>query len=271
MKAGACFSHDEMARRQLALSILMHEAAHRTLFRTRWLNDVFCDWACARIMWNDVGRYRKHHLRHHANTGTDLDPDRSLVEPFPTTRRSLARKMARDLVGLTALRRIVGLVLMDVGVLEYTVAADARHRPREGRTILDYARDGARHLPGVILTNVALALVLAASGHAWLYGAWALAYMTTFSVFVRVRSFAEHACMAGGTNVLDNTRTTRAGFLARATVAPIHVNYHLEHHMLVAVPHYRLPAMHSMLRRRGVVLMAPSYLDVLRQVTSRPG
>ena len=255
--------------RQLALSILMHEAAHRTLFRTRWLNDAFTDWACARIMWNDVARYRKHHLRHHAHTGTELDPDRSLVEPFPTTRASLARKLARDLLGLTGLRRIVGLVLMDSGVLEYSVAGDAQGRPRAGRTRFDCAREGAGHMAGVVATNGALALVLAATGHAWLYGAWALAYMTTFSVFVRIRSFAEHACTAQGSNVLDNTRTTRAGLLARATVAPIRVNYHLEHHMLVSVPYFRLPRMHAMLHARAAMPEPPGYVDVLRTVTSR--
>lgn len=255
--------------RQLALSILMHEAAHRTLFRTRWLNDAFTDWACARIMWNDVDRYRRHHLRHHSQTGTDLDPDRSLVEPFPTTRASLARKLARDLFGLTALRRIVGLVLMDAGVLEYSVAGDARRRPRGDRTPLDFVREGAGHMVGVVATNLALALVLAATGHAWLYAAWVSAYMTTFSVFVRIRSFAEHACTAQGTNVLDNTRTTRAGLLARVTVAPIRVNYHLEHHMLVGVPYFRLPAMHAMLQQRAVTPRPPGYLDVLRLVASR--
>uniref|UniRef100_UPI00397B4DD3 fatty acid desaturase n=1 Tax=Salmonella sp. SAL4434 TaxID=3159889 RepID=UPI00397B4DD3 len=30
--------------RQLALAVLMHEAAHGSLFRTRWLNEVFAGW-----------------------------------------------------------------------------------------------------------------------------------------------------------------------------------------------------------------------------------
>jgi fatty acid desaturase len=255
--------------RQLALSILMHEAAHRSLFRSRWLNDVVVDWTCARVMWNGVARYRKHHLRHHAHTGTAQDPDMSLVEPFPTTRASLARKLLRDLTGVTGLRRVVGLVLMDAGVLEYTVAGDTRRRPRDGRKTLDYLTEGARNMAGVVATNAALAGVLAATGHAWLYAAWVAAYMTTFSVFLRIRSLAEHACTAGGPDVLDNTRTTRAGFVARATVAPIHVNYHLEHHLLVAVPYFRLAAMHKMLRERGVTPEAPGYGDVLRAVAAK--
>ena len=112
--------------RQLALAILMHEAAHRTLFRTRLLNDVLADWLCARPIWGDVARYRKHHVTHHAFTGTERDPDLSLVTPFPTSRGSLARKLARDLFGISGLRRIVGLGLIDLEVLEYNVSGDAK-------------------------------------------------------------------------------------------------------------------------------------------------
>src|SRR5262245_41700033 len=98
--------------RQLALAILMHEAAHRTLFENRFLNDVVTDWLCARPIHGHVERYRKHHLKHHAHTATPDDPDLALVEPFPTTRKSLARKFARDLFGATGLKRWIGQTLM---------------------------------------------------------------------------------------------------------------------------------------------------------------
>jgi fatty acid desaturase len=254
--------------RQLALAILMHEAAHRTLFGTRALNDIAADWLCARPTWNDVARYRKHHLEHHAFTGTDRDPDRSLSDPFPITRRSLARKFARDLLGVSGFKRVVGLVLMDLEVLDYTVAAVAIRRPRGGRTAIDYARAGIRNASGFVVSNLALAGVLAASGHAWVYSAWAVAFLTTFGLFVRIRSLAEHACTERSTDPFGNTRTVRAGALARLTVAPCRVNYHMEHHVLPAVPYFRLPKMHRMLRERGAIPVAtPGYAAVLATVT----
>jgi fatty acid desaturase len=255
--------------RQLALAILSHEAAHRTLFRTPWLNDTVGDWLCARLIWNDVPRYRAHHLRHHAHTGTDRDPDMSLVTPFPTTRRSLAMKFLRDLTGQTAVRRMIAQLLMDIGVFRYTVAAEVERRPRAGRRALDYAREGIRNMSGFVLTNALLAAVLALAGGLWLYAAWAVAYMTTFSLFIRIRSIAEHACMAQDADMFRNTRSTRAGILARLTVAPHEVNYHLEHHLMASVPCYRLKQMHALLRSRGVVGEMPGYLDVLRQASAR--
>jgi fatty acid desaturase len=254
--------------RQLALAILMHEAAHRTLFANRFLNDVVTDWLCARPVHADVEKYRKHHLQHHAYTSTDRDPDLSLITPFPTTRRSLARKFARDLFGATGLKRNLGLLLMDCGVLGYTVAGDAKRLPRNGRTAADYVRSGIRNGAGFFVTNALMVGALALAGHAWVYWAWVVADLTVFNLFLRIRSLAEHACTERTTNPYANTRTTRAGLLARATVAPVRVNYHLEHHLLVGVPYYRLPELHALLRDRGAVPEAPGYADVLRTVSA---
>lgn len=254
--------------RQLALAILMHEAAHRSLFESRLLNDVLTDWLCARPVHGHVERYRKHHLLHHAHTATEQDPDLSLIEPFPTTRASLVRKFARDLLGATGLKRWVGQVLMDCEVLGYTVAGDAKRLPKNGRRSVDYLRAGVRNSAGFVSTNMAIAGVLAASGHFWVYWAWIVADLTTFNLFVRIRSLAEHACTERTTDPYKNTRTTRAGLLARMTVAPVRVNYHLEHHLLVAVPYYRLAKLHRLLRERDAVPTSPTYWDVLQTVTS---
>jgi fatty acid desaturase len=255
--------------RQLALAILMHEGAHRTLFRTRWLNEAVADWLCGRPIWTDLHRYRVHHLTHHTKTGTDEDTDISLSAPFPTTRGSLARKALRDLTGITGIKGLFGRLLMDAGVLRWTVAQDIQRLPRDGRSWRAYAGSAARNMWPTVLANGLLLGALAATGHAALYGIWALAYLTTFNLFMRIRSMAEHACTEKTSDAFRNTRTTRAGWLARMTVAPVRVNYHLEHHVLVTVPYFKLPAMHRILRQRGVVAPPPGYLDVLALVSSR--
>ena len=60
--------------RQLGLAILMHECAHRSLFRSRRLNDWAGKWLCAAPSWQQLDKYREHHLRHHNHTGHGKRP-----------------------------------------------------------------------------------------------------------------------------------------------------------------------------------------------------
>jgi fatty acid desaturase len=257
-----------LAGRQLALAILMHEAAHGTLFKTRWLNDVFTDWVCARPIWQDVLLYRAHHFVHHSKTGTDEDSDISLTAPFPTSRASLARKLLRDASGLTGIKLLYGRLLMDAGVIKWTVAKDIQRLPANGRRWFHYAGAALRNMTPMLITNGILFGILAACGQAWLYGIWLLAYIGPYNLFLRIRSMAEHGATEKSTDMFRNTRTTRAGWLARMTVAPLHVNFHREHHIMASVPYYRLPLMHRLLRERGAMEPPPSYLDVLRIVST---
>lgn len=257
-----------IAGRQLCLAILMHDASHGTLFRTRWLNDVVANWTCARPIWNDLRKYKAHHFIHHTKTGTADDTDISLVAAFPCTRTSLVRKLLRDLTGLTGLKFFVGRFLMDAGYMKWTVANDVVWLPREGVTAGQRVRLFVRNVTPTVIVNALLFGALWAAGHPWLYGAWVLAYATPFSLFVRIRSLAEHACTEKTLDMFRNTRSTRAGWLARSTVAPLHVNYHVEHHVMASVPYFRLPHMHRLLRERGAIPSSPGYLDVLAIVSS---
>lgn len=255
--------------RQLALVVLMHEAAHRTLFRNRRLNDFAGTWLCGAPLWSDVSRYRQHHLRHHSFTGTDRDPDLCLVTPFPSSRSSLLRKVFRDLSGLSGLRRVAGLIAVDFGLLTYSASGGSQ--PIEHpEPWIRRMKVGLRRMMPVLLTNGVLALSLAAAGQLWLYGLWIVAYLTTYSLFLRFRAIAEHAGTERSANPLRNTRTVaRPGLLARWTVAPHDVCYHLEHHLAMSVPFYRLRSLHHRLVELGALSESPvenSYLRVWKSV-----
>lgn len=258
-----------IAGRQLALAIMMHDAAHGTLFKTKWLNDTFTDWVCARPIWNDLHKYRAHHFIHHTKTGTAEDSDISLTAPFPTTRASLARKFLRDLTGITGLKFFLGRLLQDAGYLKWTVANDVVVLPANGRRWHDYALAALRNMTPMMIANGVLFGLFVLAGHPWLYGVWVLAYTTPFPLFVRIRSMAEHGCTEKTADMFRNTRTTRAGFVARSFVAPLRVHYHIEHHVMASVPYFRLKAMHELLRKREAVGVPPGYMEVLRIVSSR--
>ena len=258
-----------LAGRQLALAILMHDASHHSLFKTKWLNTHLTDWLCARPIWNDVSKYRPYHLKHHAKTSQPDDPDLGLVKNFPITQSSLFRKFFRDLNGQSGLKFLAGRVLMDLELLEWSVSNDPKPIPRGDRSNLELAKNLLKNSSGMLISNAAIFSALWASGHPKLYLLWPLAYITPFPLFIRIRAMAEHAGLETSHSALSNTRTTRAGWLARALVAPIHVNYHIEHHLMASVPHQKLGRMHQMLREREYVDAPPSYLDVIRSLLKK--
>lgn len=244
--------------RQLGFAVLMHEAAHRTLFKNRTLNDRVGNWLCAYPVWSDIGPYRRYHLQHHAKNWTADDPDLNLAMPFPVTAASMRRKIWRDLSGQTAWKRVKYVLARDLGRMN----------------VQHFGSNGSwRNLCGVTITNLALLGMLAAAGHAALYGLWIGAWFTTHHLVVRLRSIAEHAMVPDPTDPLRNTRTTLVRWWERLLIAPNYVNYHLEHHLIMTVPHYNLSRMHRLLRERGVLdgaCVANGYLDVFKLAASKP-
>jgi fatty acid desaturase len=241
--------------RQLGFAILMHEAAHRTLLRDRRWNDWVGNWLCAYPVWGDLRPYRAYHLQHHAKTGTREDPDIGLAAPFPVTRSSLRRKIWRDLSGQTGYKRARATLRRDLG--------------RSQGKVQRLTDKGLASLRGVVITNALLLGILTLAGHPALYLLWVGAWLTTYSLVMRIRSIAEHAMVPDNGHDLRNTRTTLASAWERLFIAPNRVNYHLEHHLWMTVPHYHLP---RLLRERGVLegaCVTQGYPAVLRLASSR--
>lgn len=243
--------------RQLGFAIIMHEASHRTLFANRKLNDWVGAWLGAYPVLLNLSLYRPYHLQHHAKNWTKDDPDLSLADKYPVGGASMARKLARDLLGITGVKRL-GLTL---GAIAMAIAGKGK-LPRKA---------ALQTLLGAAVTNGILFTVLFALGHPLLYLLWAGAWLTTHSMVVRVRSIAEHSMVPDTTDELKNTRTIRARWWERLLIAPNQVQFHLEHHLLMTVPHYNLPRMHRMLTERGALEEATvekSYVSIVRRAAS---
>jgi fatty acid desaturase len=253
--------------RQLGMAIVMHEAAHRTLFRNRRLNDWVGNWLAAYPVWADVGPYRTYHLLHHSRTGTDQDPDLGLAAPFPITRASFRRKVWRDLSGRTGWKQARAVFLRDIG------RSRGRNQRALGMNAGEQPDVGWHKLVPVATTNAVLLGVLTSAGYPALYLLWAVAWLTTYRLVTRIRSIAEHGMVPDRLDPLRNTRTTLAGWWERVLVAPNRVNFHLEHHLLMTVPHHNLPALHRLLRARHAIdesCLTTGYVEVLRLATASP-
>ena len=236
--------------RQLGLAVLMHEAAHWRLFEGLRLNGWAAKALCAWPLWVDLKAYRRHHHLHHRHTQRDDDPDRALAAGFPVRPGALWREALGDLSGLAALR----VAWVWPGLREPAPQALGRLR-------------------GPLASHAVLAAVAVALGHLECYALlWLVPQLTWYPLVSRLRGMAEHAMVREDGDPLSNSRTTRAGLAARAFLAPYWVNYHLEHHLLVFVPCWRLRRAHALLLAKGYgprMETAGSYLEVIRRATAR--
>jgi fatty acid desaturase len=233
--------------RQLGLAVLMHEGGHWLLFPRSRVNTEVARWLCAFPIWSDLGRYRRRHHLHHRYTQQPDDPDLDAAGSYSMSRRALVGAALRDLGGWTFM----------AGVLTWPGWREPRMLwPRLG---------------GPLASNAVILGALCMIGHGELYVLlWLLPLATWYQLVTRLRSVAEHAVVRDEVDPLRNTRTTAAGPLARALLAPYWVNYHLEHHLLIFVPCWKLPQAHALLLAKGYgprMEMASSYRAVLSRAT----
>ena len=253
---------------QLACAVLLHDAGHYAVFKDKRLNDFVGQWLGAYPVFQNMKAYRNYHLLHHQLTGLPEDPDILLTRGYPASRASMIRKLLRDLTGLTGLKSIFGLFMMHLGLLEYNLGKKRLEFVREAFSFGKITQSALRNLSGPIIVNVIMAFLISWLLAPWIYLLWIGAYLTTFQFCIRIRSIAEHSLLDEPTNPVKNTRTTHANWFERLLFAPYHVNYHLEHHMLMTVPSYNLPKMHQLLLERGFYeegILETGYLDVLRK------
>jgi len=245
--------------RQLGIAILMHDAAHGVLLRTRAWNDPVSQWFCAYPIFNDTIRYRHYHLVHHRNTQQPNDPDLGLSAPFPITRESFVRKMIRDFTGQTGFKQRRAQILAGIG--------------KPGQSFSERFRSFRYKLGGPVLANLVLLGVLTAFGKPHYYLMfWLLPLLTWQQVITRVRNIAEHAIVPDNNDPFRSARTTYASWLERALLAPYWVNYHVDHHLLMYVPCYNLPKLHRLLLAKGFgarMEIQPNYLTILKLATSK--
>jgi fatty acid desaturase len=222
--------------RQLGLAILMHEASHWLLFGSPRLNTLVGTWLCAHPLGQNMKAYRRQHHLHHRYTQQPDDPDLAIAAAFPVAPAAFWR----DVLGW-------------------------RRGP-------DMAPLTWRRVAGFAVANAVLLGGLAAAGHWELYLLlWLLPLATWYRMVARLRSVAEHAMVSDDGDPLRNSRTTAAGVLARAFLAPYWVNHHLEHHLLVFVPCWKLDRAHALLVAKGYrtrMELAPGYLAVFRRAAA---
>lgn len=221
-------------------AILMHESAHKLLFTNKRINDWVGTWLIAYPALVPVGLYRRGHLAHHREEFGPEEPDMAYYGGYRCDRRTLARRLVRDAVGISGWKNFLPLVKA-VRIAAYR---------RVALSIL-----GAQF--------VLWAVSWAMTGRWWIYPMlWWLPWMTQWRVLNRLRAIAEHGGLTASGDRRVTTHTVRQSRLARFWIVPYNTGWHLAHHVDMGIPWRNLPAFHLELERAGYVttgLTYPSY------------
>lgn len=235
--------------RQMGLAVLMHEGAHWRLSERAKVNTYVARWLCAAPLGIDLTQYRRRHHLHHRHTRQADDPDLALAARYPVSAARFWLGVAADLSGVTAARRVLAW------------------RPEP-----DGLRPTWLRWYPTLAANTVLLAALAALGHARLFGLlWLLPLATWYQLAMRLRDAAEHGAASEDDDPLRNTRTLDAGWIARALLAPYWVSFHLEHHLLVFVPCWKLSEARALLVAKGHgarMERAPGYTALIRRLTA---
>ncbi|MDP6952688.1 MAG: fatty acid desaturase family protein [Alphaproteobacteria bacterium] len=234
--------------RQHALFALAHDAAHYRLYRTRWLNDLVGG-LCGAAGGISMRTYRVIHRLHHNHLYGREDPDVALAGGCPRGRAYLLRKLATDLAGLTAHKTYAYF-------FGHPALNDARGeaiKPLDDTS--PRLRQHARRDRVLVIALQAGLFVAAIATGWWLEYLllWIVPAVTVLQALLRLRAVLEHGAVRNFDSALTAARTNTASAVLLWWLFPHHVNYHIEHHLYPAIPHYNLAEAHALLRRSGAL------------------
>jgi len=207
-----------LGNRQRALGNILHDAAHRNLTRNRVLNDLVTRALIAPLLFVSLSYYRELHFRHHLDLGgQDADPD---LIPLPAQKaRSWVAAVAANTLSLRAI-----------------LGSTFGH-------LLDPAAPAAGRLYIVGWWSVLLGVLVLAAGlgpAAAMLTLWLGARATAFHLITTFREMCDHHGLSPG-GVFSFTRDIKAAGPWSVLFHPRNNAYHLTHHLLPAIPYYRLP------------------------------
>jgi fatty acid desaturase len=225
-----------IATRQNILGLLMHEQCHRIGFRSR-LGDYFCNFTCACPLLITLEGYRRVHLAHHQCYFTPADPD-------------YRRKQGRE---WTFPKRVLGLLKLFLQDLTLLSLVKTLRGKQAGKNVPAYWGGAMPVL--VRLAYYALWAALLTWMGWWpeflLY--WFLPLATVLQVIVRWGAICEHKYNLIDPTLEESTPIIEPQWWERILLPNLNFTLHVYHHLYPVVPYSKLPRVHEIFRREGLL------------------
>lgn len=227
-----------IGRTHAQLLALMHESAHRLLFRNKRANDMVGRWLLGYPAFVNTDGYRHVHMAHHREEFGPNEPDIPLYANYPITTRSFWRKMSRDAFGRTGVRLL-----------------------RQQFSALFRGKSPSRTAQiRIIATQIVFLVVASVTVSPLFYvGLWLGPYLTVWRVMNRLRSIAEHGGLRADDDRRITTHTVRQHRLPTFFFVPFGLGWHLAHHTDPGIPFRSLARYHREMERAGYVSSVIEY------------
>ncbi len=224
----------------------VHEAAHKTVFRTKSLNSVLGHLSSLTIMY-PLEYYTLFHWDHHRFT---QDPDRDPELMFATVPVSDAQ-LAIAYSGIVYLFKRVRLMFRHALTGNVVVP----WIPENKRAMV------VREARSYVLVYLLLLIASVALSSTLLLWVW-LIPLVVGQWFLRPYLFAEHTGCDHTRSAFENTRTTYTGQLMKWFTW--NMPFHVEHHAYPSVPFHALPKLNAIVDDR-IAYRGRGYLAVTRE------
>lgn len=230
------------------LFIVMHETAHKTAFRSRWLNLAFGQLSSILIA-QPYEYYILFHWEHHRHT-QDPQRDPELIVAAP------AHSDTRLAIAYTGLMQVGGRLRLLM-------------RHARGDVFFPWVPAGKKALvireARIYLAIYAVALIGSIwAGSALLLWVWILPWLMG-QFMLRPYLYAEHVGCDETRSAFDNTRTTFTNAFLRWFAW--NMPYHVEHHAYPSVPFHALPELHRAVAQE-ITYKGQGYRQVTRETWS---
>ena len=211
------------------LFTLLHECVHKTPFATQWLSTLAAA-VCGFILLLPARWFTYFHLAHHRHTH-DPQRDPELAAPKPRSWRQYLLYLSGLPVWWSQLR---------------VLASNAGNGP------IDDFVPGDKHENIRREARITIMLYALTAGLSWYAGSDILLWIWVMPAilgqpFLRAYLLAEHTLCPHVSNMLENSRTTFTG--APVRFIAWNMPYHAEHHTYPAVPFYKLPQFHQLMKQ----------------------
>lgn len=214
-----------IANRQSALGNNLHDAGHRNLHRASWLNDGIANLLVAPMLFTSMGKYRGSHLLHHVNLG-DAEGDPAYLVPATFERKGgWVKSYMHHVFNLRAWWTSTIGDLGNVGT------------PLMSRLYM---------LGWWTAFGSLMCVVAGCAFVAWFTALWFISRATLFHLITTFREMCDHYGLESGGVVSFSRDIAHHGLWSRF-IHPRNNGSHLTHHLLPAVPYYRLPNAHRLI------------------------